>query len=464
MPPDPTFVRSRSHWLDTLAGDPLAPRPPLGGDEAVDVAIVGAGFTGLWTALALKDADPSLRVTVLEREVAGFGASGRNGGWCSALLPMSLDAIAARHGREAAIAMQRAMFDTVDEVLAAAAREGIDCDAVKGGYLHVARSPAQVLRLAAEVDDARSWGFGDDVVRLLDADEATGRIAAAGVLSATYTPHCAALNPAKLVRGLARAAQRRGVALYEGTPVVAIAPRRVRTPYGVVSAEVVVRATEGYTSALPGSARELVPLYSLMIATEPLPDDVWATIGWTGRETFSDARRLVIYAQRTADGRIAFGGRGAPYHFGSAVRPEFDRDRRVHAALRTTLAELFPAVAGARITHEWGGPLGATRDWHCSVGYDRASGLAWAGGYVGDGVATTNLAGRTLADLITGRHTELTRLAWVGHRSRRWEPEPLRWAGINAALRLPASIDSAEARTGRPARIRSWLLDRALGQ
>lgn len=464
MPPDPAYVRSRSHWLSTLPDDPLTPRPPLGGDIAVDVAIVGGGFTGLWTALALADADPSLRIAVLEREVAGFGASGRNGGWCSALLPMSLGAIAAKHGRAAAVAMQRAMFATVDEVLAAAAREGIDCDAAKGGYVHAARSPAHVPRLSAEINDARSWGFGDDVVRMLDRDEAIGRVAASGVLGATYTPHCAALNPAKLVRGLARAVEQRGVVVYEGTAVDSIAPGRARTAHGVVSAEVIVRATEAYTAQLADEARTIVPLYSLMIVTEPLPDDVWATIGWTRRETFSDARRLVIYAQRTADGRIAFGGRGAPYHFRSAIRPDFDRDAAVHRALRSTLVELFPAVAGARITHEWGGPLGATRDWHCSVGLDRATGLGWAGGYVGDGVATSNLAGRTLADLITGRDTELTRLPWVGHRSRRWEPEPARWLGINTLLRLPAGVDAKELGTGRPARVRSWLLDKALGQ
>lgn len=463
MAPDPAFIRSRSHWLDTLPDDPLVPRPPLGGDVAVDVAIVGAGFTGLWTALALKIADPALRITVLEREVAGFGASGRNGGWCSAALPMSLASIAERHGRAGAVAMQRAMFATVDEVLATAASEGIDCDAAKGGHLHAARSPAQLPRLAAEISDARSWGFGEDVVRLLDRDEATERIAVTGLLGATYTPHCAAINPAKLVRGLARAAERRGVTIHEGTPVDAIQPGRARTPHGVVSAEVIVRATEAYTAQLPGAGRDLVPLYSLMIVTEPLPDDVWAGIGWADRETFDDARRLIIYAQRTADGRIALGGRGAPYHFRSGVRPEHDRDPGVHASLRSVLVELFPALTGVRITHEWGGPLGAPRDWHCSVGLDRATGLAWAGGYVGDGVATTNLAGRTLADLITGKDTDLTRLAWVGHRSRRWEPEPFRWLGINALLKLPAGADAKELRTGRPARLRSWLLDRALG-
>lgn len=461
---DPTFVRSRSLWLDRLVDDPLTARPSLAGDTSVDVAIVGAGFTGLWTALYLAEADPSLRIAVVEREISGFGASGRNGGWCSALLPMSLNGLASRHGRAAAIAMQRAMHDTVDEVLAGARRHGIDCDAVKGGYLHAATARPHLERLRAEVEEARSWGFGDEHLRLLDREEAAARVSVAGLLGAALTPHCAAIDPAKLVRGLAHAVERAGVALHEGTAAESIEPHRVRTAHGTVTADVVVRATEGFTPQFADSRRAVVPIYSLMIATEPLPDEVWATIGWSGRETLNDARRMIIYGQRTADGRIAFGGRGAPYHFGSAVRPEFDRDRRVHALLRETLVALFPSVADARITHQWGGPLGATRDWHCSVRLDRDTGMAWAGGYVGDGVATSNLAGRTLADLITGRDSELTRLPWVGHRSRRWEPEPLRWLAINATLKLPAGADAKEFRTGRPERVRSWLLDRVLGR
>ena len=171
-----------------------------------------------------------------------------------------------------------------------------------------------------------------------------------------------------------------------------------------------------------------------MIATEPLAERVWAQIGWSGMDTLADGRHLIIYAQRTADGRIAFGGRGAPYHFASRIRDDFDRDRAVFADLRRVLHELFPAVAGARVTHEWGGPLGVPRDWYSSVGFDPVTRVGWAGGYVGDGVSTTNLAGRTLADLVLGRDSELTALPWVNHRSPRWEPEPFRWVGINAGL------------------------------
>jgi glycine/D-amino acid oxidase-like deaminating enzyme len=211
----------------------------------------------------------------------------------------------------------------------------------------------------------------------------------------------------------------------------------------------VVRATEGYTRTLAGHGRDVIPVYSLMIATEPLPDSFWAEHGLSGRETFADHRHLVIYGQRTEDGRLAFGGRGAPYHFGSAIRPEYDRSDAVHNALRRTLVELFPALSDAEITHSWGGPLGITRDWFSSVGMDRNTRMAWAGGYVGDGLSTTNLAGRTLSDLITGEATEVTALPWVNHRSRRWEPEPFRYVGINAGLRLAGSADRAEDRRGR---------------
>jgi glycine/D-amino acid oxidase-like deaminating enzyme len=417
------------------------------------VAIVGAGYTGLWTALYLARADPSLRVTVVEAEVAGFGASGRNGGWCSALFPASHDSVARRSSRPGALAQHAAMRGSVDEVLRVAAEEGIACDAAKGGTVALARSTAQWARAQAEVEHARSWGIGDDELQLLDATEATSVLAATRVRGATYTPDCAAIHPGKLVRGLADAVVRRGVVLHERTRATAITPGSVVTRHGTLRAERVIRATEGYTRSLEGQRRTMVPVYSLIIATEPLPEHVWEQIGLRRRETFTDHRHLIIYGQRTADDRLVFGGRGAPYHFGSRIRPSYDRDERVFAALHETLLDLFPVLRETRITHRWGGALGIARDWTASVGLDRSTGLGWAGGYVGDGVGTTNLAGRTLADLVLGHDTELTRLPWVGHTSRRWEPEPLRWLGINVGLRAMTWADREEARTGRESRI-----------
>jgi glycine/D-amino acid oxidase-like deaminating enzyme len=458
---DARAYRSLSLWHDT-ADDDWVPRAALPGDQQVDVAIVGAGFTGLWTAYYLALRDPSLRIAVLEKEVAGFGASGRNGGWSSALFPASVAWLARRYGRDAAVAQHRAMQEAVDEIGRVVSAEGIDCAWQKGGTVSLARTPVQLQRARDEVAEAARWGFGPEDLRLLDAREASDQLAATSVLGGMFTPHCAVVHPARLVRGLARAVVACGVAVSEQTPVTGIAPGVVRTTRGDVRADVVVRATEGYTSMLPGHRRDVAPIYSLMLATEPLPDDFWARTGLGQRQAWNDLRHLVIYGQRTADDRLAFGGRGAPYHFGSRVRPEFDREPRVFDELRRILVELFPDLAGTSVTHTWGGPVGIARDWCASVGLDRPSGLAWAGGYVGDGVTTTNLAGRTLTDLITGDDTELTRLPWVNHRSRRWEPEPLRWVGVTASVRIGSAADAEELRTGRPSR-RAALLSRLTG-
>jgi glycine/D-amino acid oxidase-like deaminating enzyme len=408
------------------------------------VAIVGAGYTGLWTAYYLHRADPGLRLAVVESEFAGFGASGRNGGWCSGLYPVSLTRLAAEHGRDQAIRQYRAMQATVAEVGRVVTAEDWAVDWAHGGTVTLARSQPQLTRARAEVAEAREFGFSEHDLQLLSAPEASRRLAGAGVLGGLFSPHCAAVHPAKLVRSLAdRVAER--APIYERTPALAVEPGRVRTPYGDLRAEVVVRATEGFTARLAGQRRTLAPVYSLMVATEPLPAELWQQIGLVDRETFADLRHLIIYGQRTADGRLAFGGRGAPYHFGSAIRPGYDRVPEVFRALRQTLRELLPAIGDIGFSHAWGGPLGIARDWHPSVGLDRTTGLAWAGGYVGDGVAASNLAGRTLAELILGSKGELGTLPWVNHRSPRWEPEPLRWLGANLGLRAMSWADRREA-------------------
>jgi glycine/D-amino acid oxidase-like deaminating enzyme len=455
-------VTAPSFWLETLPR-PVAPRPPLPGPRETDIAIVGAGYTGLWTAYYLKKADPSLRIIVLEAEYAGFGASGRNGGWCSALFPSSLAKVAKVAGSASdAIALQRALNDTVDEVGRVVEAESIDCQYVKGGTLVLARTPVQLERAREEVAEYREFGFGDEDLRLLTADEARAELAATEVLGATYTPHCAAIQPASLVRGLAEVVERMGVEIFEQTPVTSVWDGEARSPRGTVTAETVVRATEGYTTTIAGHKRSLAPVYSLMLATEPLSEEQWAQIGLTRRQTFSDGRHLVIYGLRTADGRLAFGGRGAPYHFGSSIKPSHDADQRVHGELKRVLDEMFPVLREVRVEHTWGGALGVPRDWFASVGHDRAAKLAYAGGYVGDGVGAANLAGRTLADLMGGRHTELTALPWVGHRSPKWELEPFRWIGVNLGLRVMDSADAEEARTGRASR-RAALFGRFLG-
>ena len=443
-----TGAPSQPLWWD---GAPSRRRGIPEVPDSADVVVVGGGYTGLWTAYYLLGDAPDRSVLVLEAEHVGFGASGRNGGWVSALYPVPAETLAAEHGRAAALDQAAALRESVVEIGAVCDAEGIDAGFVQGGTLMVARGPAQRDRAMAYAASGASWGDG---TVWLGPDETAERLRSPGALGATYNPHCARVHPRRLADGLAAAVTRRGGVVAEGARVAGAEPGLVRLADGrAVRAGHIVRATEAYTARLAGLRRRVAPVYSLMVATEPLTDAVWDAVGLDGREVFADHGHVVIYGQRTVDGRIAFGGRGAPYHWGSAVRPGFDRDERVFARLRSTLLDLLPQLEGVRFTHAWGGPLGIARDWHPAVGYDAAARVGWAGGYVGDGVAASNLAGRTLADLVGGRTTPLTRLPWVGHRSPLWEPEPLRWLGVNAGLRVAELAEREESLTGRSARL-----------
>jgi len=442
-----------SLWRATAGPSPRLPELPL--PQHADVVIIGAGYTGLWAALHLLREQPGLDVVVLERTAVGFGASGRNGGWASALFPTSLERVAALSSRESAIAMQQAMHRVVDELAEWASEEGIDCEYAKGGTITVARNAAQMASMEADIARERTWGAADSDVHVLDRTRTLARIGAAGAVAGKFTPHCAAIHPLKLVHGLAEAVQRRGGHILERTAALSYSRGVVSTNRGVITGEAVIRATEGFTSRFDEHSREILPIYSLMIATKPLTDAQWAEIGLQQRETFTEQRHVVIYGQRTADGRLAFGGRGAPYHWGSAVSSRFDQHPRVHRALHKTLVELFPVLRGTPITHRWGGALGIPRDYMPFVRY--AEGLGSAGGYVGDGVASAALAGRTMADLILGHATDRTALPWVNHHGRNWEPEPLRWLEANGMLAGLGLADRMEARTGKPAPIAALL-------
>jgi glycine/D-amino acid oxidase-like deaminating enzyme len=426
-----------------------ATRAPLERDESVDVAIVGGGFTGLWTAYYLLGVDPSLKVLVLESEHIGFGASGRNGGWVSALYPVGARVLARDHGKRATRDLYAALRESVDEVGGVAAAEGIECGFHKGGTLVVSTNRAQATRARAEATESDYWGTG---TAWLEPWAASDRIAVKGLRGATFNPNCARIHPFRLALGLAEAVEGRGARIHERTRVSSLGERVLRTDRGVtVRARHIIRATEAWTARLPGHRRTVAPVYSLVVATAPLPRSTWDEIGLADAETFSEHRHVIVYGQRSMDDRIVFGGRGAPYHFGSGIKAGFDSDPKVFTALRRALTQLIPATEGVEFTHAWGGPLGIARDWHPGVGYDRSSGLGYAGGYVGDGVALSNLAGRTLADLVTHRDTALTDLPWVRHHSRHWEPEPLRWIGVNAGLQLATLADREEQLTGRPA-------------
>jgi glycine/D-amino acid oxidase-like deaminating enzyme len=440
-----------SLWMDTLR-EPVVPRPALGADVACDVAIVGAGFVGLWTAYSLVRADPSLRVVVVEAQVAGSGAAGRNAGFVSAGIPGDTRVYAARSGMAGVVRAERAMIEAIDEVGAVVAEEGIDCGWVKPGALRIATSRPQLDRLRDGVTARRARGIGQDDMWMIGARDVDARVRIGGVLGGAYTPHCARVHPGRLVRGLAEACERRGVMLYERSPARLVEGRLVVCAGGVVRADMVVRATESYTVRLPNARRAYLPMFSHMLATEPLPSAVWEQIGWAGCEPVADQRHLFAYAQRTVDGRIAMGGRGAPYRPGSRILERDAVRPAVHARIEAELRGWFPAAVDAAITHRWGGSLAIPRDWSMGIGCDRAAGLAWAGGLSGHGVVAANICGRTLADLIRGEASELTSLPWVGHVSRRWEPEPLRWLGARGVAAVLDGADRHEDATQQQAR------------
>jgi glycine/D-amino acid oxidase-like deaminating enzyme len=424
-------------------------REPLDGDTTADVVIVGGGYTGLWTAYYLKKAAPFLRITVLEQKFCGYGASGRNGGWLYNGVA-GRDRYARLHGHDAAVRLQQAMNDTVTEVIDTAKAENIDADIHHGGVLEVAYTPAQLARLKAF--HATELTYGETDRTLHGARETADRIRVAGAVGSSWTPHGARLHPVKLVKGLARAVTELGVTIHESTPVTEIKPKHAVTPYGTVRAPYILRCTEGFTASLKGNRRTWLPMNSSMITTEPLTPAQWDTIGWDGRETLGDMAHAYMYAQRTADDRIALGGRGVPYRYASRT----DNDGRTHPRtvddLYEILTRFFPQLTGIGIAHAWSGVLGVPRDWCASVTLDRSTGLGWAGGYVGSGVATANLAARTLRDLVqqdSGQSgpTDLTALPWTNHKVRKWEPEPFRWLGVHTMYATYHAADHRELTT-----------------
>jgi glycine/D-amino acid oxidase-like deaminating enzyme len=440
-----------SYWLET-AGDDLTPRPSLTGAIDTDIAILGAGYSGLWTAYYLLKRQPDLKVVILEAEIAGFGASGRNGAWCTDEFPTSLGVLAERYGADTARAVRRAMMDSVDEVGRVAAAEGLDIEYEKGGKLIIARGPHQLPSIEEYHEELRQLGV-DDGVELLDRDGLAARIKIAGALGALHSPHTATIHPGRLERGLARVVERLGATIYERSPVVSFATGAypaLQTADGTAGAKTIVLCGEAYLSRLPGLRRRVIPVYSLITLTEPLTDADWAEIGWRNRETVASARFTVDYLSKTTDGRILFGGRGAPYHFGSRIEPSYDRHGETHTMLQNNLRAWFPRLRDVRFTHTWGGPLGWPRDFMPTMRYDPKANLATAHGYTGNGVSTANLAGRVLADLIAGERSEITALPCVNRQSRNWEPEPLRWLGVRAMQREFMRLDAKAERTGIP--------------
>ncbi|MDQ1847536.1 FAD-binding oxidoreductase [Gemmobacter fulvus] len=446
-----------SFWYADIGLPP--PRPALAGDTEADICIIGAGYTGLWTAYYLKKANPALNILIVEREFAGFGASGRNGGWLTGGFAWSHARYLRQSSPEAVRAMVRAMGGTVEEVIRVCTAEGIDADILRTDELMVATNPAQLARMQAEAQHRQSWG--EERVSLLSQAELSARIQIPGALAALRVGGVARVQPAKLVQGLARTVEALGVRIVEGTAVTAYTPGQVQTAQGRVRAAIVLRCTEGFTADLPGHHRDWLPLNSAQIATAPLPPEIWQKIGWQGHEILGDFNNAYCYCQRTREGRITVGARGVPYKYGSRTDTGGAPDAETIRRLTAILHRHFPDAAAVPVDHAWCGVLGVPRDWCATVGFTPEAGLGFAGGYVGVGVSTSNLAGRTLADLALGRATDLTRLPWVNHKVRRWEPEPLRWLGVQGMYALLNHADAREQRLGIPpsrlARLGNWL-------
>ncbi|PTM94188.1 NAD(P)/FAD-dependent oxidoreductase [Mycoplana dimorpha] len=432
-----------SFWYADIGGIPQK-RPALPGDRGADVCIIGAGFTGLWTAYYLKKANPSLNIVIVEREFAGFGASGRNGGWLSGGFGWSREKYLKTSSRGAVIDMQRAMAGTVDEVIRVTEAEGIDADILRADNLTVATNAPQLERARAEYKFYRDWQMPEERIELLSAEAAAKRIRIANIQGAFVIRDMARVQPAKLVRGLAKVVESLGVSIFEGTSVTSFEKGRVTTDRGTVRAPAIIRATEGFSAGLPGHERTWLPLNSAQIVTEPVPDSLWKEIGWEGHELLGDAAHAYCYAQRTREGRITMGGRGVPYRFGSKTDVNGQTQQATIDALHAILTRLLPQTKSLRIDHAWCGVLGVPRDWCTTAGFDRTTGIGWAGGYVGLGVSSSNLAGRTLADLVLNRNTELTGLPWVNRTVRKWEPEPFRWLGVHSMYQLYRIADERE--------------------
>lgn len=426
--------------------------------DTQDLLIVGGGLTGLWTAYFASLEHPDWTITVLEAKQVGYGASGRNGGWLSTLLPgnravyaQTVDA-AGGDGLAAVRTFQQEMFTTIHDTLDVLRTEGIEAHQTQGGNLRIAQTPAGMQRILATYENDLEYGYSSDDVRILDASAVRARVNVDGVLGGAHYQHTNAVDPALLTRGLAKVVVTRGVRICEGTPVTHISQGRVTTTRGPVRGTTILCCLEAYSGTVTGDApglggRHLIPVNSSMIVTEPLDEETWARIGWDNRDCLNDAAHTFIYAQQTADGRIAIGGRGAPYAFNSGTPGDGEVSERTIAQLKHKLSALFPGVE-LPIAHSWRGIIGVTRDWCAGIYFDPATRLGAARGYAGHGVTATHLAARTLLDRAAGRTTVRTELPWNDHDSGLWEPEPIRWLGVHSMYRLFEFADSWEQRRG----------------
>jgi len=408
----------------------------LGNDGQCDVAIVGGGFSGLWLAFHLLQIDASLSISIFEARHIGFGASGRNGGWVSAQYPVSKESLIKRHGESKTAALTKALKESIDEIGNFARQNAKGAHFIKGGSLTFARNSAQASRLQSYIDSDHQW---------LTASEVKSKINIAGALGAIFTPYCAAIDPMGLLQGVAGYLRQVGVLIYENSPVGKISNGQLQVLKYRVSAPKIITATEAFRAP----SRNQIPLYSLMVATQPLSDSIWNEIGNQGRATFAEGKHLVNYAQRTADNRLAIGGRGARYPFRSKQQSAFEHFKKVHSGLRDLARSWFPILQDTTFTHAWGGAIAITRDWEPFARWDKSQGYGELGGYAGDGVTMSYLASKTLAGQIMEVTSDLNGLHFLSHQSKKWEVEPIRYAAVNALVKLSGVCDAEEAITGR---------------
>lgn len=423
-------------------------RGRLNDDLSADICIVGGGFTGLWAAWHAAQQDPSAKIVVLEKHHVGFGASGRNAGWLSPLVPGNRAVYVKSSGsKEAALRLQRRMLSAVDEVLDVMQENNVEAAAKKSGNVVVARTPAAMRRLEERRTGDLRWGYTEDEVQWLSAQELNERIMVNGARGGLFYPTVGRVDPGQMVQSLADLCERQGVTILEDTEVTSIQSGVVTTLRGQVIAPKILRATEGYSSTLAEDPRKIIPINSSIIITEPLADDVWANIGWKNYELLSDNAHVFSYLQKTDDGRILLGGRGKPYRYGSNILLDGSTDLGTVQTLVERLHDMFPATRGSAIDHTWSGVLGVTRDWCATVEYDSVSGLGAAQGYAGHGVTSAYLAAKSLVDLSYDNNTDDATLPWVSHRARSWEPEPIRWTGVHAMYSLFGVADQQEEKT-----------------
>ena len=436
----------KSFWLATYGE--YTPNPPVKGDLNVDVAIIGGGFTGLATAYNLCKDDPGMKVAVLEAEVVGFGASGRNGGFSMTLFGLEPAVTKSLFGQQRTVEAHRYMERAVDYVDALVKEHKIQSDYEFPGFLRAATTPGYVKRIQHDLEILTSMGVTG--IEWIDAGKIRTEVDSPLFLGGWWEPRCGLLNPAKQARELKRIAQKAGAYIYEETPVLEIkrAPRfTLRTPEGTVTAEKVVFATNAYSHLIPGLRSKQVPAFTHMVVTEPLTEKQLATIGWKHRQGIEDARNLVHYFRLTADNRIAMGGSDVSITYGRNM--ERDLNPRTFADLERDVVHLFPHLKGIRFTHRWGGPVSVPMDMAPAIGFLGDPRAIYSLGCVGHGVSMTHLNGRTIADLLLERKTDLTEVWFVNRKMIPWPPEPLRLLA-SQAIRVYMRVEDALYERGMP--------------